>query len=141
MLNPVSMEDNKACFWEKKGNCIPKTTSAELAWTADGWASEKSTQPFLFNSPLTVTLSVKAAPLAPHPWAWSHVPLPVSHGGGGGSTGQACCFSPSRQWLPGFLLCWSIAVKCCKPQHITYYILPCPALNFTCVGRIHSQFC
>lgn len=68
-----------------------------------------------FFSP--VTLSVKAALLLLTPGLVT-CPLPLSHGSGGGSTGKACCFSPSRQWVPGFLL-WSIAMKCCKPQHIT----------------------
>lgn len=62
-------------------------------------------------------LAVKAALLLLTPGLVT-CPPPVSHDSGGGRTGQACCFSPNRQWVPGFLL-WSTAVKCCKPQHIT----------------------
>lgn len=47
-----------------------------------------------------------------------HMSTSVSHGHGGGITGQACCFSPGRQWVSSFLL-WSTPTNCCKPQHIT----------------------
>lgn len=101
----------KRAFWRKR-KLQSHTTSAELAWSGDGWGPE--THAFLSSSP---PLSVKAALLLLTPGLVT-CPLPVSHGSGGGSTGQACCFSPGRQWVPGFLL-WSTAMMCCKPQHIT----------------------
>lgn len=53
--------------------------------------------------------------------------------------GPACYFSPSIQWVPGFLL-WRTAIKRCKPQHITWHILSCTALNLTCAGHIQGIF-
>lgn len=86
-------------------------TSLEWRWTSSRNACIPS------FSPRSFYLTVKAALLVLTPELVT-CPPPVSHGSGGGSIGQACCFSPGRQWVPGFLL-WSTATKCCKPQHIT----------------------
>lgn len=65
---------------------------------------------------------------------WSHAPRSSHMVVEEAVLGPACYFSPSVQWVPGFLL-WSTAIKRCKPQHITEHILPCSALNSTGAGH------
>lgn len=60
----------------QKAKRIRETTSAELAWSADRWASEMHA----FLPPSTHSLSTsKGTPLAPHPWLDHVSPPPISH--------------------------------------------------------------
>lgn len=123
-----AFRDTASSFgWE--GNSSPITASAEVAREQRWMGSRNAGIPSLRkNPPLPCLLSIIG-----------HMSPSLSHDHGGGLTGQACCFSPCRQWLPSFLLC-SAPAKRCKPQHITLHILPCLSLNFTCVGHTKVLF-